>query len=159
MRLGSNRRSGEGEPVWPAGYQAIQCIDNDHRLHEEHRQSTHKAGQPHRSRQVRPNRGGPQPQIPGDLGCACANLCGKMLESWPCRSSSRIASHAFWSRKSIRTVRRRCMPPPSRRRCGRRRPPARCPTTAIAPRVQPAGRISRAGRCRCSAPPHAPHRP
>jgi hypothetical protein len=25
--------------------------------------------------------GSPEPQIPADLGCACANLYGKMLES------------------------------------------------------------------------------
>src|SRR5215813_3217458 len=65
--------------VWPAEYQAMQCVGNDYRLHRNTaRTPVNPKG---RAKFDERDDGSPQPQIPADLGCACGNLYGKMLES------------------------------------------------------------------------------
>jgi hypothetical protein len=62
-----------------AEYQAMQCIGNDYRLHgNTARTPVNPKG---RAKFDQRDDGSPQPQIPADLGCACGNLYGKMLES------------------------------------------------------------------------------
>src|SRR5262249_28921428 len=49
--------------------------------------------------------------IPADLGCPCANLCGKMLESCPYRCPYRLPPRPpRWLGRSSKIIRRRSMP-------------------------------------------------
>ena len=83
MRLGSNRKEREREPEWPAEYQAMRCVDNDYRLHGDTARTSIQMRLTPKARVKFDERddGSPEPQIPDDLGCACANLYGKMFES------------------------------------------------------------------------------